>query len=174
MNPNAVLERIRQVVNGGGPFSRVDAAREHVPTDPVERSMYEFLARLSSDTQHVTDFAGAGLGILGYLSGTQNQTVIGRLQSLNAQRLSGKLSVRQYQLQQQILLNEYLKKLGWMGRYMHRGQDAFNVLYQNRAVGITPSSVFAQQAAHMARLSTLAKGGGVLLTAFGVAGAWLW
>ncbi|HEX4918651.1 MAG TPA: hypothetical protein VFV43_12195, partial [Limnobacter sp.] len=88
MNPQAVLERIRQVVNGGGEFAKVDLARQFVPGDPAERGMYEILARASSDSQHVTDFAGTGLGVLGYLSGTQNQAVMGRLQSLNAQRLA--------------------------------------------------------------------------------------
>ena len=56
-----------------------------------------------------------GLGVLGHLSGVQNRDVIGRLQQLNTERLAGKLSVRQYQLRQQEVLNDYLKKLGWMG-----------------------------------------------------------
>lgn len=171
MNPTAVKARIRQVVNGGGEFAMVDTARSFVPADPAERGMYEFLARLSNDTQHVTDFAGTGLGVLRFLSGTQNQAVIGQLQQLNTERLAGKLSVRQYQLRQQDILNNYLKKLGWMGRHMHGGQNAFNVLYQNRAVGVNPSPVFVKHAERMAKLSKYAKGGGLLLTGFGVAGA---
>lgn len=171
MNPEVVKARIRQVASGGGEFAMIDAARNFVPTDASERSVYEFLARASNDTQHVTDFAGVGLGVLGYLSGAQNRAIIGRLQALNALRLKGQLSVRQYQLQQQIVLNEYLKKLGWLGRHMHGGQDSFNVLYQNRAVGVNPSPAFAKNAERMARLSRYAKGGGLLLTAFGVAGA---
>lgn len=80
MDPKAVKARIRQVMNGGSKFSLVDPARSFVPADPAERGMYEFLARVSNDTQHVTDFAGTGLGVLGYLSGTQNRAVIGQLQ----------------------------------------------------------------------------------------------
>lgn len=170
MDPKAVKARIRQVVNGGGEFSLVDTARSFVPADPAERGMYEFLARVSNDTQHVTDFAGTGLGVLGYLSGTQNRTVIGQLQQLNTEHLAGRLSIRQYQLRQQAILNNYLKKLGWMGRHMHGGQSSFNVLYQNRAVGVNPSPVFVKHAERMAKLSQLAKGGGVLLTGFGVMG----
>lgn len=171
MNPEVVKARIRQVVNGGGEFAMVDTARQFVPADPAERGVYEFLARVSNDTEHVTDFAGVGLGVLGYLSGVQNRNVMGRLQQLNAERLAGKLSVRQFQLRQQEVLNEYLKKLGWMGRHMHGGQNAFNVLYQNRAVGVNPSPVFVKHAERMAKLSRFAKGGGVLLTGFGVVGA---
>ena len=170
MNPTVVKARIRQVVNGGGEFALVDTARSFVPADPAERGVYEFLARLSNDTQHVTDFAGTGLGVLGYLSGVQNRAVIGQLQQLNTERLAGKLSVRQYQLRQQDILNNYLKKLGWMGRHMHGGQNAFNVLYQNRAVGVNPSPVFVKHAERMAKLSSFAKRGSVLLTGFGVAG----
>lgn len=121
MNPEVVKARIRQVVNGGGEFALIDTARNFVPTDPAERGVYEFLARASNDTQHVSDFAGLGLGVLGYLSGVQNRAVMGRLQQLNAERLAGRLSVRQYQLRQQEVLNNYLKKLGWMGRHMHGG-----------------------------------------------------
>lgn len=171
MNPTVVKARIRQVVNGGGEFASVDTARSFVPADPAERGMYEFLARASNDTQHITDFAGTGLGVLGYLSGIQNQAVMGRLQQLNTERLAGRLSVRQYQLRQQDILNNYLKKLGWMGRYMHGGQNTFNVLYQNRAVGVNASPVFVKHAERMAKLSKFAKGGGVLLTGFGVVGA---
>lgn len=171
MDPNVVKARIRQVLNGGGEFAMIDAARNFVPTDPAERGMYEFLARLSNDTQHVTDFAGVGLGVLGYLSGVQNRDVMGRLQLLNTERLAGKLSVRQYQLRQQEVLNDYLKKLGWMGRHMHGGQNSFNVLYQNRAVGVNPSPVFVKHAERMARLSKYAARGGVLLTGFGMMGA---
>lgn len=170
MNPTVVKARFRQVVNGGGEFALVDTARSFVPADAAERGVYEFLARLSNDTQHVTDFAGTGLGVLRFLSGTQNQAVIGQLQQLNTERLAGKLSVRQYQLRQQDILNNYLKKLGWMGRHMHGGQNAFNVLYQNRAVGVNPSPVFVKHAERMAKLSKYAKGGGLLLTGFGVAG----
>ncbi|BET27634.1 hypothetical protein EV673_1692 [Limnobacter thiooxidans] len=170
MNPTVVKARIRQVVNGGGEFALVDTARSFVPADPAERGVYEFLARLSNDTQHVTDFAGTGLGVLGYLSGVQNRAVIGQLQQLNTERLAGKLSVRQYQLRQQDVLNNHLKKLGWMGRHMHGGQNAFNVLYQNRAVGVNPSPVFVKHAERMAKLSSFAKRGSVLLTGFGVAG----
>lgn len=170
MNPEVVKARIRQVVNGGGEFAMIDIARNFVPADPVERGMYEFLARVSNDTQHVTDFAGVGLGVLGYLSGVQNRNVMGRLQQLNVERLAGRLSVRQFQLRQQEVLNEYLKKLGWMGRHMHGGQDAFNVLYQNRAVGVNPSPVFVKHAERMAKLSRFAAGGGLLLTVFGAAG----
>lgn len=170
MNPTVVKARIRQVVNGGGEFALVDTARSFVPADPAERGVYEFLARLSNDTQHVTDFAGTGLGVLGYLSGIQNRAVIGQLQQLNTERLARKLSVRQYQLRQQGILNNYLKKLGWMGRHMHGGQNAFNVLYQNRAVGVNPSPVFVKHAERMTKLSSFAKGGGLLLTGFGVAG----
>ena len=61
LNPTVVKARIRQVVNGGGEFARVDTARSFPPADPAERGIYEFLARLSNDTQHVTDFAGTGL-----------------------------------------------------------------------------------------------------------------
>lgn len=171
MDPNVVKARIRQVVNGGGEFAMIDTARNFVSADPAERGMYEFLARVSNDTQHVTDFAGVGLGVLGYLSGVQNRNVMGRLQQLNAQRLAGGLSVRQYQLHQQEVLNNYLKKLGWMGRHMHGGQNSFNVLYQNRAVGVNPSPVFVKHAERMARLSRLAGSGGLLLTGFGVMGA---
>ena len=171
MNPEVVKARIRQVVNGGGEFAMIDIARNFVPADPVERGMYEFLARVSNDTQHVTDFAGTGLGVLGYLSGVQNRNVMGRLQQLNVERLAGRLSVRQFQLRQQEVLNEYLKKLGWMGRHMHGGQDAFNVLYQNRAVGVNPSPVFVKHAERMAKLSRFAARGGVLLTGFAAVGA---
>ena len=171
MDPDVVKARIRQVVNGGGEFAMIDTARNFVPTDPTERGMYEFLARASNDTEHVTDFAGMGLGVLGYLSGVQNRDVMGRLQQLNAERLAGKLSVRQYQLRQQEVLNNYLKKLGWMGRHMHGGQNSFNVLYQNHAVGVNPSPVFVKHAERMAKLSKFAKVGGVLLTGFGVMGA---
>ncbi|WP_394673179.1 hypothetical protein [Limnobacter sp.] len=171
MNPNVVKARIRQVVNAGGEFALIDTARNFVPADPAERGMYEFLARISNDTQHVTDFAGLGLGVLGYLSGPQNRSVIGQLQQLNNERLAGKLSTRQYQLRQQDILNNYLKKLGWMGRHMHGGQNSFNVLYQNRAVGVNPSPVFVKHAERMAKLSKFAKTGGVLLTGFEVAGA---
>jgi len=171
MNPEVVKARIRQVVNGGGEFAMVDIARNFVPADPAERGVYEFLARVSNDTQNVTDFAGTGLGVLGYLSGVQNRNVMGRLQQLNAERLAGRLSVRQFQFRQQEVLNEYLKKLGWMGRHMHGGQNAFNVLYQNRAVGVNPSPVFVKHAERMAKLSRFATGGGVLLTGFGVVGA---
>jgi len=170
MNPEVVKVRIRQAVNGGGEFALIDTARNFVPTDPAERGVYEFLARASNDTQHVTDFAGLGLGVLGYLSGVQNRDVMGRLQHLNAERLTGRLSVRQYQLRQQEVLNTYLKKLGWMGRHMHGGQNSFNVLYQNRAVGVNPSPVFVRHAERMAKLSKFAKGGGLLLTAFGAMG----
>lgn len=171
MNPAVVKARIRQVVNGGGEFAMVDTARNFVPADPAERGVYEFLARVSNDTQHVTDFAGVGLGVLGYLSGVQNRNVMGRLQQLNAERLAGGLSVRQYQLRQQDVLNNYLKKLGWMGRHMHGGQNSFNVLYQNRAVGVNPSPVFVKHAERMAKLSRLAAGGGLALTVFGAMGA---
>lgn len=171
MDPNVVKARIRQVVNGGGEFTMIDTARNFVPADPAERGMYEFLARVSNDTQHVTDFAGVGLGVLGHLSGVQNRNVMGRLQQLNTERLAGMLSVRQYQLRQQDALNEYLKKLGWMGRHMHSGQNSFNVLYQNRAVGVNPSPVFVKHAERMAKLSRFAVGGGLLLTAFGAMGA---
>lgn len=171
MNPEVVKARIRRVINGGGEFAMIDVARNFVPADPAERGVYEFLARASNDTQHVTDFAGLGLGVLGYLSGVQNQAVVGRLQQLNSERLAGKLSVRQYQLRQQEVLNVYLKKLGWMGRHMHGGQNSFNVLYQNRAVGVNPSPLFVKHAERMAKLSRLAKGGGFLLTGFGVVGA---
>lgn len=171
MNPAVVKARIRQVVNGGGEFAMVDTARNFVPADPAERGMYEFLARVSNDSENVTDFAGVGLGVLGYLSGVQNRNVMGRLQQLNAQRLAGGLSVRQYQLRQQEVLNEYLKKLGWMGRHMHGGQNSFNVLYQNRAVGVNPSPVFVKHAERMAKLSRFATVGGVLLTGFGAMGA---
>ena len=92
MNPEVVKARIRQVVNGGGEFALIDTARKFVPNDPAERGVYEFLARVSNDTQHVTDFAGFGLGVLGYLSGVQNRYVMGRLQQLNTERLAGKLS----------------------------------------------------------------------------------
>jgi len=170
MDPNVVKARIRQVVNGGGEFAMIDTARNFVPTDPAERGMYEFLARASNDTEHVTDFAGMGLGVLGYLSGVQNRDVMGRLQQLNAERLAGKLSVRQYQLRQQEVLNNYLKKLGWMGRHMHGGQNSFNVLYQNRAVGVNPSPVFVKHAERMAKLSKYATRGGLLLTTFGAMG----
>ena len=171
MNPEVVKARIRQVVNGGGEFALIDTARKFVPNDPAERGVYEFLARVSNDTQHVTDFAGFGLGVLGYLSGVQNRDVMGRLQLLNTERLAGKLSVRQYQLRQQEILNNYLAKLGWIGRHMHGGQNSFNVLYQNRAVGVNPSPVFVKHAERMAKLSKFAKGGGLLLTAFGAVGA---
>lgn len=171
MAPNVVKARIRQVVNGGGEFALIDTARNFVPNDLAERGMYEFLARVSNDTQHVSDFAGVGLGVLGYLSGVQNRDVMGRLQQLNIDRLAGKLSVRQYQLRQQDVLNNYLSKLGWMGRHMHGGQNSFNVLYQNRAVGVNPSPVFVKHAERMAKLSKYAARGGIVLTAFGVMGA---
>jgi hypothetical protein len=96
---------------------------------------------------------------------------MGRLQQLNTERLAGKLSERQYQLRQQEILNNYLAKLGWIGRHMHGGQNSFNVLYQNRAVGVNPSPVFVKHAERMAKLSKFAKGGGLLLTAFGAVGA---
>jgi hypothetical protein len=171
MDPNVVKARIRQVVNGGGEFALIDTARNFVPNDPAERGLYEFLARVSNDTQHVSDFAGVGLGVLGYLSGTQNRAVIGHLQQLNTERLAGRLSSRQYQLRQQDVLNNYLSKLGWMGRHMHGGQNSFNVLYQNRAVGVNPSPVFVKHAERMAKLSKFAARGGIVLTAFGVMGA---
>ena len=158
-------------MNGGGEFALIDIARHFVPADPAQRGMYEFLARASNDTQHVTDFAGLGLGVLGYLSGIQNRAVMGRLQQLNTERLAGRLSTRQYQLRQQEVLNNYLKKLGWMGRHMHGGQNSFNVLYQNRAVGVNPSPVFVKHAERMAKLSRYAAKGGILLTAFGAMGA---
>jgi hypothetical protein len=75
MNPEVVKARIKNVVNGGGEFALVDTARQFVPADPTERGMYEFLARVSNDTQNVSDFAGMGLGVLGYLSGVQNRAV---------------------------------------------------------------------------------------------------
>ncbi len=73
MNPEVVKARIRQVVNGGGEFAMIDVARNFVPADPAERGMYEFLARVSNDTEHVTDFAGVGLGVLGSMCSTKTE-----------------------------------------------------------------------------------------------------
>lgn len=147
------------------------------PSDPAERSIYEFLVASTSEEQGIssTDLAGGALSVLGKLTdGKEELDIIGPLSKLHAERVAGKISLNSYQQQQQVILNSYFKKVGWLGRSVHGGDKAFKSLYHHKVgVGANSSMLLKTHAERLARLSKYSKTGGILLTGVGVANACL-
>ena len=138
---------------------------QHLPTDPVEEELFWQLAWWDYAYPFLSNGSGGGTIALGGIVSQSNNMILQEVKALYEQYKSGAITKGQYDYGRRKALQQYKNLVGPFEKFIFKNQTAQQAMRIARTKALPATQNLDLNAARLGRLATLAKTGGVVLTA---------
>ncbi|MEJ2754275.1 MAG: hypothetical protein P8104_00145 [Gammaproteobacteria bacterium] len=140
-----------------------------LPKQKFERDMFWVLSWMHENYDYLANIGfGSGFNVLGNLTEETNNALIAEVKTLYQQYKSGVLTKGQYDYRRQKALQTFKDRVGPFDRLLFSGKTGPEAIRIARTKSVPATAKIDRNLTRLAKLSSVAKYGGILLSAAGI------